>query len=96
MGAFHATCIFLRVICKRLADGVLKGLIAESGLLGKDQASQMLKGKDYNNSIRVYLYIAEANKTMKLEAFENLIVGLLKGINTKFTGRIRKIVKFKT
>ena len=42
MDGFHATCVFLSVIGKRFADGGLKDLIAESGLLGEDQASQML------------------------------------------------------
>ena len=74
MGGFHATCIFLGVIGKRFGDGGLKNLIVESCLLGDDQASQMLKGKDYNNGIRVHLYIAEALTRMKYEAFENWLV----------------------
>ena len=74
MGGFHATCIFLGVIGKRFGDGGLKNLIVESGLLGDDQASQMLKGKDYNNGIRVHLYIAEAITRMEYEAFENWLV----------------------
>ena len=74
MGGFHATCIFLGVIGKRFGDGGLKNLIVESGLLGDDQASPMLKGKDNNNGIRVHLYIAEAITRMKHEAFENWLV----------------------
>ena len=34
----------------------------------------MLKGKNYNNGIRVHLYIAEAITRMKYEAFENWLV----------------------
>ena len=71
MGGFHATCVFLSVIGKRFADGGLKDLTVESGLLGEDQPSQMLKGKYYNNGIRVQLYLAEAINRMKLESFEN-------------------------
>ena len=74
MDGFHATCVFLSVIGKRFADGGLKDLIVESGLLVEDQASQMLKGKDYNNGIRVHLYLAEAISRMKLESFENWLV----------------------
>ena len=55
---FNSTCVFLSVIGKRFAGGGLKYLIVESSLLGEDQASQMLKGKDYNNGIRVHLYLA--------------------------------------
>ena len=55
MGGSHATCVFLSVVGKRFADGGLKVLIVESGLLGEDQASQILKGKDYNNGIWVHL-----------------------------------------
>ena len=71
MGGFHATFVFLIVIGKRFVDGGLKDLIVASGLLGKDQASQMLKEKDYKNGIRVHLYLAEAINRMKLESFEN-------------------------
>ena len=71
MGGSHVTCVFLSVAGKRFADGGLKVLIVESGLLGEDQASQILKGKDYNNGIRVHLYVAEAINRMKLESFEN-------------------------
>ena len=74
MGGFHATCVFLSVIGKRFANGRLKDLIVESRLLGEDQASQMLKGKDYNNGIWVHLYLMEAINKMKLESFENWLV----------------------
>ena len=52
----------------------MKDLIAESGLLREDQASHILKGKDYNNGIQVHLYQAEAINRMKLESFENWLV----------------------
>ena len=72
--------VFISVTDKRFADGGLKDLIVESGLLVEDQASQMLKGKDYNNGIRVHLYLAEAmyhkleSSLDKLESFENWLV----------------------
>ena len=51
MVGFHATCIFLSVTGKRFTDSGLKDLIVESGLLVEVQASQILKGNDYNNGI---------------------------------------------
>ena len=74
MGGFLAKCVFLSVIGKGFADGGLKDLIVESGYLEEDQASQMLKGKDYNNGIRVHLYLVEAINRIKLESFENWLV----------------------
>ena len=74
MGGFHVTCVFLSVIGKRFAEWGLKDLIVGFGLLREDQASQMLKRKDYNNGIRVHLYLAEAINRMKLESFENWLV----------------------
>ena len=74
MCGFYATLLFLSVIGKRFVDGGLKDLVVESGLPGGDQASQMLKGKGYNNGILVHLYLAEAINKMKLEVFENWLV----------------------
>ena len=74
MGSFHATNVFLNVLGKRFADARLKDLIVESGFLWEDQASQMLKGKDFNNGIRVHLYLEEAINRMKLKGFENSLV----------------------
>ena len=74
MGSFHATNVFLNVLGKRFADARLKDLIVESGFLWEDQASQMLKGKDFNNGIRVHLYLEEAINRMKLKGFEKSLV----------------------
>ena len=74
MSSFHVALVSLSVIGKRFADGRLRDLIVESGLLGEDQASPMLKVKDYNNGIRVHLYLTEAINRMKLKAFENWLV----------------------
>jgi hypothetical protein len=70
MGGFHTVCIFLGVIGKRFMDASLMDMIIESGLLGQASASQLLKGKHYNNAIRIiHMYIAEAVMRHKLEAF---------------------------
>ena len=74
MGSFHATNVFLNVLGKRFADARLKDLIVESGFLWEDQASQMLKGKYFNNGIRVHLYLEEAINRMNLKGFENSLV----------------------
>ena len=46
-------------------------LTIESRLLGEEQDDQMLKKrKEYNNSIRIHFYIAEAISRKKFETFE--------------------------
>ena len=62
------------LIGKPFTDARLKDLIVLSGLLVEDQASQMLKGNDYNNGIRMHLYLEEAINRIKMEAFENRLV----------------------
>ena len=64
----------LSVIGKPITDAGLKDLIVQSDLLVEVQASQMLKGNDYNNGIPVQLHLAEAINRMKMEAFENRLV----------------------
>ena len=71
MGGFHAACIFLCVIGKRFADAGLKDIIVESALVGEDSAQQVLKGKHYNNAMRVHMYVAEAITRIRLDAFED-------------------------
>ena len=70
MGGFHAASIFLGVIEKRFKDAGLKDLVIDSRLLGEDQVDQMLKGKQYNNGMRIHFYIAEAISRKKFETFE--------------------------
>ena len=70
MGGFHAASIFLGVIEKRFKDAGLKDIIIDSRLLGEDQVDQMLKGKEYNNGMRIHFYIAEAISRKKFETFE--------------------------
>ena len=71
MGGFHATCVFLDVIGKRFGDAGLKDLIVETGLIGADMTEQLLKGKYYNNDIRIHHYVAEAITRLKLDAFQD-------------------------
>ena len=73
MRRFLAASIFLGVIGKRFKDAGLKDLIIESQLLGEDQVDQMLKGKEYNNGMRIYFYVAEAILRKKFETFEESI-----------------------
>lgn len=69
MGGFHASCNFLAVIGKRFGDAGLKDLIIESGLLGEGSVDQVLKGKHYNNAMRVHYAVAEAFTRKKIESF---------------------------
>ena len=73
MRRFLAASIFLGVIGKRFKDAGLKDLIIESQLLGEDQVYQMLKGKEYNNGMHIYFYVAEAISRKKFETFEESI-----------------------
>ena len=73
LGAFHTTCIFIAVIGKRFGDAGLRDLIVESNLLGESSVDQMLKGKHYNNAVRVFKYIYEAIKRLLIENFEKWI-----------------------
>ena len=70
MGGFHATCVFLSVIGKCFSDAGLKDLPVETGLIGADMTEQLLKGKHYNNAIRIHLYLIEAITRLKLDAFQ--------------------------
>ena len=71
MGGFHAACIFLCVIGKSCADSGLKDIIVESALVGEDSAQQVLKGKHYNNAMRVHMFVAEAISRIRLYAFKD-------------------------
>ena len=70
LGAFHTTCIFIAVIGKCFGDAGLRDIIVESNLLGESSVDQMLKGKHYNNAVRVLKYIYEAIKRLLIENFE--------------------------
>ena len=56
MGEFHAACIYLGVIGKRFADGGLKHLAVEAGIIGEGNVDQALKG----NIITMLFAFAEA------------------------------------
>ena len=69
MGGFHASCNFLAVIGKRFGDAGLKDLIIESGLLGEGSVFQIMKGKHYNNAMRIHHAVVEAFTRKKIESF---------------------------
>ena len=69
MGGFHATCIFLGVIGKRFGDGGLRDLAVEAGIVGQGNVEQALKGKQYNNAIRMHTIVAEAITRLKIDHF---------------------------
>ena len=70
LGAFHTTCIFIAVIGKRFADAILRDLVIESNLLRESSVEQMLKGKHYNNAMRVLKYLYDAMKRHMIESFQ--------------------------
>ena len=39
-------------------------------VLGEDQVDQMLKGKEYNNDMRIHIYTAKAILRKKFQTFE--------------------------
>ena len=70
MEGFHACCSFLAVIGKRFGDAGLKDLIIESGLhLGDGTVEQILKGKQYNNAMRIHHVVAKVLRRKKTDAF---------------------------
>ena len=70
LGAFHTICIFIAVIGKRFADAILRDLVIESNLLRESSVEQMLKGKHYNNAMRVLKYLYDAMKRHMIESFQ--------------------------
>ena len=68
--AFHTMCIFIAVIGKRFGDAGLRNLVIESNLLGESSVEQMLKGKHYNNAMRVLKYFYGAMKRHMIESFQ--------------------------
>ena len=70
LGGFHTMCIFIAVIGKRFADAGLRDIAIEANLLGESSVDQMLKGKHYNNAMRILKYLYEALRRHMLESFE--------------------------
>ena len=60
MGGFHTACIFIEVIGKRFAEGVLKDMIVEADLLGSVTADKVWNGRHYNYGMQELKYIYEA------------------------------------
>ena len=73
MGDFHSICIFLGVLGKRFGDAGLKDLVVETGLIENEALDQALKGKHYNNALRINFASAEAITRKKLEKFEEVL-----------------------
>ena len=74
VGAFHTMCIFIAVIGKRFGDAGLRDIVIESNLLGESSVEQMLKGKHYNNAMRVLKYLYSALKKHLIESFEQSLL----------------------
>ena len=67
-------CIFIAVIGKRFGDAGLRDIVIESNLLGESSVEQMLKGKHYNNAMRVPKYLYDALKRHLIESFEQSLL----------------------
>ena len=74
LGAFHTMCIFIAVIGKRFCDAGLRDIVIESNLLGESSVDQMLKGKHYNNAMRILKYLYDAIKRHMIESFEQSLI----------------------
>ena len=61
----------MATLLKRFGDAGLKDLIIETGLIGEDTTEKLLKGKHYNNAMRIHHYVAEAITRIKLDAFQD-------------------------
>ena len=70
IGGFHACNVFLAVIGKRFGSAGLRDLIEEAHIAGPNQAKGILKGKHYNNGIRISKIVFEALLRLKFECFQ--------------------------
>ena len=61
---------FKNVLAKRFGDAGLKDLVVEVGLIGNETVDQALKGKNYNNALRIHFADAEVITRKKMEKFE--------------------------
>lgn len=73
LGGFHTMCIFIAVIGKRFGDAGLRDIIIESNLLGESSVDQMLRGKHYNNAMRVLKYLYDVFKRHMIESFQQSV-----------------------
>ena len=71
MGGFHASLVFIAVICKRFYDAGLKDVFVETNLVGSEMTNSVLRGKKYNKAVRALKIVHEALQRLKFEAFEN-------------------------
>ena len=73
LGAFHIMCIYIAVIGKRFGDAGLRDIVVESNILGESSVDKMLKGKHYNNAMRVLKYLFDAIKRQSIDSYEEWI-----------------------
>ena len=71
MGPFHACCIYLAVLGKRIGFAGLTEIIVEADLNGPGSVEAVLRGKHYNRALRVMKTVYEALMRLIFEAFEN-------------------------
>ena len=71
LGFFHTMFIFIAVIGKRFADAGLRDIVIEANLLGESSIDQMLKGKHYNNAVRILKYLYKAFERLMIDSFKH-------------------------
>ena len=60
MGPFHACCVYLAVLGKRFGSAGLRKIIVEADLTGPGSFEAALRGKHYNQALRVMKTVYEA------------------------------------
>ena len=73
MGDFHSICIFLGVLGKRFGVVGLKYLAVEASLIGNETVDQALKGKHYNNALRIHFAAVVAITRKKMKKFDESV-----------------------
>ena len=73
MGDFHSICIFLGVLGKRFGVVGLKYLVVEASLIGNETVDQALKGKHYNNALRIHFAAVVAITRKKMKKFDESV-----------------------
>ncbi|KAL8572752.1 hypothetical protein ACOMHN_030334 [Nucella lapillus] len=69
LGEFHTCMSFLSVIGKRFDDSGLADILLEAGTVAQGSLPGVMKGKQYNRSIRVVKLMTEALRRMLFLAF---------------------------
>ena len=66
-------CIYIAVIGKRFGNAGFRNIVVELNILGESSVDQMLKGKHYNNTIRVLKYLYDEIKRHSIESYEQCL-----------------------